>query len=103
MQNQSQEWRWFNTNIPSITSIDNALKIYYSNSEIGNNEISTLFGKRSSDTICRLKRIVKDEMNARDVYSYGANKVNTEIAYEVWGIDVADLEKRMKKMKQLNL
>ena len=90
-------------NIPRITGIDTALKIYYANSELGNKEINTLFGKRSSDTICRLKRIVKDEMNARDVYSYGANKVNTEVAFEVWGIDVEDLEKRMRKIKELNL
>jgi len=32
-----------------------------------------------------------------------ANKVNTQIAYKKRGIDVADLEKRNKKLKELNL
>jgi len=90
-------------NIPSITSIDTALKIYYNNSELGNKEIKTLFGQRSSATISRLKRIVKAEMDTRAILSYGANKVNTIVAFEVWGIDVKDLEKRLKKIKELNL
>jgi len=90
-------------NIPSIINIDTALKIYYSNSELGNKEIKTLFGQRSSATISRLKRVVRDEMYIRDTPSYGANKINTVIAFEVWGIDVKDLEKRMKKIKELNL
>lgn len=90
-------------NIPPITSIENALRIYYNNSELGNKEITDLFGQRSSATVSRLKKIVKAEMSRRDLYSYGANKVNTEVAYDVWGIDIIDLEKRMKKIKELNL
>jgi pectin methylesterase-like acyl-CoA thioesterase len=31
-------------NIPQITGIDTALKIYYTHSEIGNKEIALLFG-----------------------------------------------------------
>ena len=90
-------------NIPSITSIDDALRIYYTHSELGNKEIASLFGRRSSATVARLKRIAKDEMCRREIPSYGANRVNTKIAFEVWGIEVGDLEKRMKKMKELNL
>ena len=90
-------------NIPAITSIDDALRIYYKYAEIGNREILTLFGRRSSATVSRLKRAVKTEMNKRDMFSYGANKVNTEVAFDVWGIDVKDLEKRMKKIKELEL
>jgi hypothetical protein len=90
-------------NIPQIKGIEDALKVYYSNSELGNAEMTALFGKRSSATVSRLKRIVKDEMTARGILSYGANKVNTSVAYEVWGIDVKDLERRMKKIKELSL
>ena len=90
-------------NIPQITNINTALKIYYTNSEIGNKEITALFGRRSSATISRLKRIAKTEMNDRNVLSYGANKVNTAVAFDVWGIDINDLEKRIKKLKELNL
>jgi hypothetical protein len=42
-------------------------------------------------------------MAKREVLSYGMNKVNTSIAYDVWGLDVADLERRMKKLKNLDL
>ena len=90
-------------NIPRITSIENALQIYYSNSEIGNKEIASLFGSLSSATISRLKKIAKDEMEKREILSYGMYKVNTVVAFSVWGIDAADLEKRMKKLKELDL
>jgi len=90
-------------NIPSITSIDTALSIYYGYAEIGNKEIAALFGRRSSATVARLKRVVKDEMSKRETPSYGTNRVNTAIAFEVWGIDIKELEKRMKKIKELDL
>ena len=90
-------------NIPQITNINTALKIYYTNSELGNKEITDLFGRRSSATVSRLKRVVKDEMSIRSILSYGANKVNTDVAYDVWGIDVKDLEKRMRKIRELEL
>lgn len=90
-------------NIPQITGIDEALRIFYTHSEIGNKEISLLFGKLSSATLARLKKAVKAEMASRDKFSYGMYKINTSVAYDVWGIDVSDLEKRRKKLKDLNL
>lgn len=89
--------------IPSITSIDNALKIFYENGELGNKEIKYLFGERSSATISKIKKIVKVEMIKRNIPTHNANKVNTVVAYEVWGIDVIDLENRRKKLKELAL
>ena len=89
--------------IPSITSIEKALRIFYENSEIGNKEIAYLFGNRSTATISKLKKIVKIEMIKKDVPIFNANKINTVIAYGVWGINVIDLEKRMKKIKELSL
>jgi len=89
--------------IPSITSIENALKVYYENGEIGNKEIKLLFGNRSSATISRLKRLVRAEMTKREVPTFSANKINTVIAYGLWGIDVVELENRMKKIKELSL
>ena len=90
-------------NIPPITSIENALQIYYRYSEIGNKEITILFGKLSSATVARLKKAVKAEMDNQDKSSYGIYKVNTKIAYAVWGLDVADLEHRINKLKALKL
>ena len=90
-------------NVPPVTSIENALKIYYNHVEIGNAEMSVLFGRRSTNTLAQLKKEVKREMDNRGVHSYGLYKVNTAVAFETWGIDVADLEKRKKKIKELNL
>jgi hypothetical protein len=90
-------------NIPPVTSLENALKIYYTYSEIGNAEIIALFGRLSSATIVRLKKLAKIEMDKRDMYSYGLYKVNTVVSYAVWGIDVVDIEKRLKKLKELKL
>ena len=89
--------------IPTITSIDNALRIYYENSEIGNKEIRFLFGNRSTATILKLKKLVKIEMIKRNIPTFSANKINTVVAYDVWGINVIDLEKRRKKIKELSL
>ena len=66
-------------------------------------EIVSLFGRLSSATVSRLKKITKDEMMKQNILSYGANKVNTRVAFDVWGLDVKDLESRMKKLKELNL
>ena len=90
-------------NIPQITSIDNTLKVYYAYPEIGNKEIRYLFGSRSSATISRLKKIAKQEMIKTDTPTFCTNKVNTAIAFDVWGIDILDLEKRMNKIKELEL
>jgi hypothetical protein len=90
-------------NIPPITSINAALSVYYNNLEIGNNEIKELFRVRSSATIARLKKAVRAEMDKQGLYSYSANKVNTVVAYQAWGIDVNDLEKRRQKIAALNL
>jgi len=90
-------------NVPPITGIDIALHIFYSFSEIGNKEICKLFGRISSAKLSKLKKAVKDEMHNHNIYSYGMYKINTAVAYAVWGIDVADLEKRRKKLKDLKL
>jgi len=90
-------------NIPTITSIENALQIYYKYSEIGNNEINVLFGKLSSATLAKLKKVVKAEMDNQNKFSYGRNKINTKIAYNVWGIDITDLEERRNKLRSLDL
>lgn len=93
----------FKIYIPTITSIENALKIYYENSEIGNKEIEILFGNRSSATVSRLKQLVRSEMMKRAMPSFSAYKVNTAIAFDVWGIDISDLEERRMKLKELSL
>ena len=89
--------------IPAITSINAAIQLYYTHSELGNQELKELFGNRSSTTIARLKKMVKEEMRKRDMYSYGSHRVNAARALEVWGIDVSDLEVRRNRLMELGL
>ena len=70
---------------------------------IGNKEIISLFGCRSTSTVSRLKKIAKDAMADHGIPSYGAYKVNTDIAFRTWGIDIIDMESRSKKLKELSL
>ena len=85
------------------TSIDTALVIYYTYPEIGNAEIKALFGPISSRTIMRYKEIVREEQMKRGVKTAQKFTINTDVAYELWGIDVKDLERRRNKLKQLGL
>jgi hypothetical protein len=91
------------TNIPSI-DIETAIRMYYENVEIGNNDIQRLFlGKVGSTRMQSLKRIAKDKMREKGTLIWNANKVNTEAAFEAWGLDITDLERRYQKLKKLGL
>ena len=90
-------------NIPTIKDIDNAIFIYYNYPEIGSSQIIELFGHKSKSTINKLKKTAKALMIERNIHAHSLYCVNTAIAYEVWGIDVKDHEKRRKKLQELKL
>ena len=77
-----------------------AIEIYYSCPEIGNPEIKELSGVASS-TAVRIKKAVLEEMAKRHIRTWLPRHINTKLAYEMWGIDIADYEKRLKKLEQL--
>lgn len=85
----------------SITDIRTAVRIYYQYPEIGSAEIRELFGGCANSTVAKLKKSAWDKMTENGVRNFGAHKVNTKCAYEAWGIDVDDLEKRVEKLKKL--
>ncbi len=89
--------------VKHITSMDEALRIFYTYPEIGNKEIRELFGNLGNSTISNYKKAVRAAQTERGVRTSQMNTVNTEIAYEVWGIDVKDLEIRREKLKNLGL
>ena len=86
-----------------ITDIDTALRIYYTYPELTSREINQLFGKLAPSTITRYKSVVKNEQRKRAIKTSLSNSINTRIAYDVWGIDVADLEERRNKLIKLGL
>lgn len=90
-------------NIPPIKDLDTAILIYYNNIELGNKEIIELFGHRAKSTINNLKKVVKERMREEGVASLGLHTINTNIAYDTWGLDIENLEHRRAKLQHLNL
>ena len=89
--------------VKRIVDIDTASYIYYRYPEIGNKEIKELFGGLGSAALTKYKKAVQEEQIKQDVKTSQLHTINTEVAYEVWGIDVAELEKRRDKLKKLGL
>ena len=77
-----------------------AVRLYYEKPEITNADIKELFSTGETQTI-KIKKAVKEEMEKRGVKSWLPHSVNTVIAYEVWGIDIDNFEKRLKKLRTL--
>jgi hypothetical protein len=93
--------------IPPITNIPTALKIYYENTELNTNRIRELFNREGEEikpsTLTKIRNLVKKEMARRNVQAFGLHSINTKIAYEVWKIDIEELEKNRNKLKKLGL
>jgi hypothetical protein len=70
---------------------------------MGNNEIEQLFGKMSSQKRVKMKNIVFDEMDERGMTRYNNTTVNTDVAFEVWGLNIADLERRYSKLRKYGM
>ena len=89
--------------IPQLVSLETAIKLYYTHSELSNKDIVELFGKLSSATISKLKKRVYENMAEEGSQIWNANFVNTKVAYRTWGIDIDDLEYRYQKLKELSI
>lgn len=89
-----------NVRVPQVTSIEMAIRLYYERTEISNAEIKALFGTGNT-TVCKLKRKARELMIERGTPMWNAQRVNTEVAYEAWGLDIKNLEHRLKKLKAL--
>ena len=87
----------------AITDIDTALKLFYEKDELDNKDIKTLFKGISDSTVNSMKKEVLAEMDKRATPRFRYHTVNTEVAYEIWGIDVESLEKRRAKLIKLGL
>ena len=91
---------------PKLRSVEGAIRIYYENLELSNKEIRELFVSRSGEnlssaTLTKLKRAVLDEATKRGMLMWEKGCVNTELAYEVWGLDIKNLEYRMSRLKKM--
>lgn len=89
--------------IPQLKNIETAIKVYYSRIELSNSDIKELFGNLSSATIAKLKKSAKEKMIEENIPAYDISRVRTDSAFRAWGLEIKDLEKRLEKLKKLNL
>ena len=82
-------------------NIEAAIELYYSQNELTNNDIKTIFGC-STSYVCALKRIVREKEAAEKVKPlvFEAKNVNCEFAFKAWGLDVAELERKYKQLQK---
>lgn len=80
-------------------NIEAALGLYYSQNELSNNDIAAIFGC-SRSYVNTLKKQVQQKMAEENAHPpvFDAKHLNTEYAFKVWGLDIADLERKYKKL-----
>lgn len=83
-----------------LVSLEKALGIYYENPELTNRHIRELFGCKAG-TATKYKNAALLEQVKADVKTMQPNAVNTEIAFKTWGIDINDIERRLRKLRKL--
>lgn len=86
--------------VPQITSIETAVRIYYEYNAIGNKQICELFGCCLAKAQ-QLKKPVAAAMLEKGMYLRGNGTVNVEVAYEVWGLDIQNLERKLTRARKL--
>lgn len=86
----------------AIRDLRNCLRIYYTHPEIGNSEIMELFGVGRA-TATTLKKSVRKAQIENNIMVLDKTNVHTETAFKVWGIDIEDIERRVKKLEKLGL
>lgn len=87
----------------SVKSIETAVRIYNSKTELLTSDIKELFGLASDSAVLRLKKQVWEVMAKKDIRCWNKSAVNTQCAYEVWKLDIKELEKMYEKLKHFNM
>lgn len=87
----------------AATNISKAVELYYSRAQLNSSDVSELFGGVSKSTVCHLKQQARNLMKERNIPIWDSKHVETKTAFEAWGLDIEDLEKRFKKLRSLGL
>lgn len=81
-----------------LQDIETAVQYYYKFFELGTPEIMHLFGC-SRNTALRLKKVAQKQQEEDGKQTFSPLNVNTRCAFEAWGIDIRDLEKRALRLQ----
>ena len=81
-----------------------AIRFYYEKIVLNNDDIRELFNNNLSNYMFnKLKKEAVVRMKEKNIQQWSYDTVNTECAYEAWGLNIADLEKRYVKLQKLGL
>lgn len=82
--------------LPKLSSIRTAVEIYYTMDSMHTADVVRLFGCCATKAR-ELKRPVQLAMRERGILPRTQGCISTEVAYEIWGIDVPALERKYQK------
>ena len=89
---------------PNVRDIDAAVRLYYEKFELSSKDIQEIFEAKSSATVSTLKKIAREEMSKRPGRKpWDDSCVPTDIAYDAWGLKIADLERRRRHLIMLGV
>ena len=82
-------------------NIEKAIEFYYSKLELTTKDIAALFSCSEPAALVR-KKVVMAESVKRDPRPlvFEAKNVNTEFAFEQWGLDIKEMEEKYKKLQK---
>ena len=88
--------------VPQVVDIETAVVMYYNKLALRNDDIRALFGANICRArICKLKEMARQVMYDENMMSLDDTSVRTEAAYKAWGLDIADLERRLHKLRKI--
>ncbi len=90
-------------NIPRIASVETAVRLYYTRITLCNDDIAELFPGVGNATVQRLKIRAREYAAERGKTQPNNRYVLTDSAYEAWGLDIKDLERRYNKATTLGI
>jgi hypothetical protein len=84
-------------------NIEAALEMYYSQNELNSSDIMRIFGcsRSKAESLKKEVRIevAKIEDKSKRPIIFSPASVNTEFSFVVWGLDIAELENKYKKLQ----
>ena len=83
-----------------IKDIETAVRIFYTYPDLGTKQVQELYDCGRSKA-AELKAIARKLQDEKGIVKYSSSTVNTRCAYEAWGIDIEDLEKRLVIARKL--
>lgn len=88
--------------VPRVSSIRTAVEIYYTYNDLSTRDVMRLFDC-STTKARQLKKPVQALMHERGILQKTECCIDTETAFEAWGIDIVSLERKMARAEKLGI